>query len=120
MSPTPLLSVQQLSLEVAKRSLIENLSFDVNPGDFVIVRGPNGSGKSTLLRALSGAEPIADGVVRCSVPPEFITLLPQSQNLAFDLLMTKADLLSLEIKGVKVSRFVAKNARAARRVYVIR
>lgn len=81
MSPTPLLSVHQLNLEVAKRSLIKNLSFDVNPGDLVIVRGPNGSGKSTLLRALSGAAPVAGGVVKCSVPPESITLLPQSQNL---------------------------------------
>ncbi len=39
--------------------LLENATFDLNPGEFVALAGPNGVGKTTLLRALSGQEPLA-------------------------------------------------------------
>lgn len=34
--------------------ILENISFEVNEGECVVLRGPNGSGKSTLLLALAG------------------------------------------------------------------
>ncbi len=41
--------IHHLSREIP---VFENLSFELNEGQFLIVRGPNGIGKSTLLRCL--------------------------------------------------------------------
>jgi zinc transport system ATP-binding protein len=43
--------------------VIEDVSLEVRPGEFVALVGPNGSGKSTLLNVLLGALPPRDGSV---------------------------------------------------------
>ena len=45
---------------VPKR-LLENVSFRIEPGEFVCVLGPSGAGKSTLARALLGDREITAG-----------------------------------------------------------
>jgi NitT/TauT family transport system ATP-binding protein len=42
---------------------VDNVSFDVHPGEFVTVVGPSGCGKSTLLRIASGLEDNTGGTV---------------------------------------------------------
>jgi iron complex transport system ATP-binding protein len=54
---TPLLQLQGVSVRRDGRPLLEVVSFDVSPGEFVAVVGPNGAGKSTLLRAVTGEWP---------------------------------------------------------------
>jgi zinc transport system ATP-binding protein len=49
---TPLLSVRNLKVAFGARSVIEDLSFDVQAGDCLAVIGPNGCGKTVLLKAL--------------------------------------------------------------------
>lgn len=44
-------------------TLLDSISLDLHPGEFVCIIGPSGSGKSTLLGALSGRSPATDGVV---------------------------------------------------------
>ena len=44
--------------------LLRDISFDVRPGDQIVVSGPSGSGKSLLLRALSLLDPLDCGEVR--------------------------------------------------------
>lgn len=54
----PDLVVNDLSLTFPDKDLglhvLEDISFSVNPEDFVCILGPSGSGKSTLLRVLAG------------------------------------------------------------------
>ncbi|BES69219.1 ABC transporter ATP-binding protein [Marinobacter nanhaiticus D15-8W] len=40
---------------------VDNVSMDVNEGEFVTLIGANGAGKSTTLRAISGLEPVRSG-----------------------------------------------------------
>ena len=47
-----LLTVKNLSVQIERKLIIENLSFELAPGEKLIVLGPNGAGKTILLRAL--------------------------------------------------------------------
>lgn len=43
---------------------LQDVSFEVEPGDRICLVGINGSGKTTLLRALAGVLPIHAGIIR--------------------------------------------------------
>lgn len=47
-----LIKVENLSLSYENMTVIENLNFEVNSGDYLCIVGENGSGKSTLVKAL--------------------------------------------------------------------
>ena len=47
-----LLTVQNLSLGYDSHTIVENLNFSVNAGDYLCIIGENGSGKTTLMKTL--------------------------------------------------------------------
>ena len=49
-----LLSCQDLSLGYEGKAILEHISFEVKPGDYLCIVGENGSGKSTLMKTILG------------------------------------------------------------------
>ena len=49
-----LVSVQSVSYNYNSESVLENVSFDVEEGDFLGIIGPNGAGKTTLFHCMLG------------------------------------------------------------------
>lgn len=58
-----LISCKNLTLAYEGRSVLKNLSFEVNKGDYFCILGENGSGKSTLMKALLGLMKPASGEI---------------------------------------------------------
>lgn len=59
----PLLSVSRLSKDYGDVRALQDVSFDVDAGEFVAVIGPSGSGKTTLIRCVNRLIEPTDGRV---------------------------------------------------------
>jgi len=57
-------SCKDLTVEVAGRLLVENLSFEVGRGEIIAVLGQNGSGKSLSLHTMAGLRATRRGNIR--------------------------------------------------------
>ena len=82
----PQLLCENLSLGYNTHTVVENLNFSVNTGDYLCIVGENGSGKSTLmktilglLKPLSGKITTGDGLL-----PDEIGYLPQQTEVQRD------------------------------------
>ncbi|SDE03312.1 ABC transporter ATP-binding protein [Glycomyces harbinensis] len=58
------ISIDDLSIELGGRRIVDRVSLEVEPGRRLALLGPNGSGKSTLLRSLYRLHRPASGSVR--------------------------------------------------------
>lgn len=54
---------ENLSLGYEGTLVAENISFDVNKGDYLCILGENGAGKSTLMKTLLGLIPLMGGSI---------------------------------------------------------
>ncbi len=52
----PVLEVQDLSFRYQEEMILQDISFSVNPGEFVAIIGPNGCGKTTLIKTILKSE----------------------------------------------------------------
>jgi len=56
-------AASKLALRFGERTLFEDLSFELAPGELLAVLGPNGTGKTSLIRILLGLLPPSAGHV---------------------------------------------------------
>lgn len=58
-----MISVKNLSRVFDKHKVVNDLSFEISPGDVVGFLGPNGAGKSTTMKMLTGFLPASSGTI---------------------------------------------------------
>tara|TARA_R110002049_G_scaffold221841_24_gene393373 strand:+ start:1712 stop:2509 length:798 start_codon:yes stop_codon:yes gene_type:complete len=73
-----MLKIQQLTVEVASKILISDISFDLEQGGYLCILGPNGAGKSTLLKALMGIVETTSGEI--TLNQQAVSRLSQKQR----------------------------------------
>ncbi len=67
-APAAQLSVKDVTKSYGPRTVLDQVSLTVRPGERAAVIGENGAGKSTLLRLLAGAETPDDGDITVVFP----------------------------------------------------
>ncbi len=58
-----ILQIQNIKKNFFEHKAIDDISFDVNPGEVVALIGPSGGGKSTILRAINFLDAIDSGKI---------------------------------------------------------
>ncbi len=98
-----MITAQRLAIRAGRRTLLQDVTLALRPGEVLAVVGPNGAGKSTLLRALSGerhpdaGEVTLEGRPLAEWPPVTLArrraVVSQSDALAFP--MRAAEVVAL-------------------------
>jgi multiple sugar transport system ATP-binding protein len=88
---------------------VDNVSFEVKEGEFLVLLGPSGSGKTTTLRCIAGLEEIDDGEVYIGgkkmndLPPSERDVAMVFQSYALYPYMTVYDNIAFPLKIRKVT-----------------
>ncbi|MFE2821882.1 ABC transporter ATP-binding protein [Streptomyces sp. NPDC059271] len=57
----PVLRLRDIGWTVGGATIVDSVSFDVRPGEFLAFIGPNGAGKTSLFNLISGIGPVSRG-----------------------------------------------------------
>ena len=110
------LRVAGVSVSLAGRQVLDDVSFTVGAGQFTGLIGPNGAGKTTLLRVILGLQRATAGTVSVLGEPRSrrnpsIGYVPQKVLLDPDLPMRARDLVALGIDGNRFGMPLPSRAR---------
>ncbi len=112
----PIISYRNVSKRWGSTLAVDNVSLDIEPGEFFALLGPSGCGKTTLLRMLAGLEVPSEGQVLIDgqdmddIPPNKRAVNMVFQSYAVFPHMTVADNVAY---GLKIDR-VPQQQRDAR------
>lgn len=79
-----MLSLKNISKHFQNKAVVDDVSFDVQPGEIVVLLGKSGVGKSTILRILTGLETYESGAITLDnqpVPQQSVGMVFQEFNL---------------------------------------
>jgi zinc/manganese transport system ATP-binding protein len=99
-----ILTVEGVSVSLAGRQILDEVSFAIGAGQFTGLIGPNGAGKTTLLRVILGLQRTTEGNVAVlgrprSLRAQPIGYVPQKVLLDPDMPMRARDLVALGLDG---------------------
>jgi zinc/manganese transport system ATP-binding protein len=105
-SSIPAVELRHVTLQLGHRAVLRDVSFRVEPGEFIGVLGPNGSGKTTLMRAILGLLPPKQGELRVfgHTPRQGnakIGYLPQLRTVLPDLRVRGVDFIGSSLNGYR-------------------
>ncbi len=111
-----ILTVDEVSVTLAGRQVLDNVSFTIGPGQFTGLIGPNGAGKTTLLRVILGLQRPTAGSVAILRRPRSrrnpsIGYVPQKVLLDPDMPMRARDLVALGLDGHRFGIPLSSRAR---------
>jgi multiple sugar transport system ATP-binding protein len=75
------ITLHNLTKSFGKTVVVDNLSLEINDGEFVVLLGPSGCGKTTTLRMLAGLEQATSGQILIDGQP-VNDLPPQRRDVA--------------------------------------
>lgn len=88
-----MIETKNLSYSINGKKILDNVSFQIDRGDFVALLGPNGSGKTTLIKILSGVYRDYSGAANLNLMrirqmrprgiAQFVAVVPQEAHFAF-------------------------------------
>ncbi|WP_425563518.1 ATP-binding cassette domain-containing protein [Microbulbifer aestuariivivens] len=105
-----MITAEHLSLEVAGRTLLQDISLQLLPRQIVTVIGPNGAGKTTLLRLLLGLSRPTGGRIQRR-PGLRLGYMPQRMQVDASMPMSVTRFLQLGQPGISRAEADAALAR---------
>lgn len=96
-TPPAMIAVRGLAVARGGLPVLEGLTFDLAPGQALVLRGPNGIGKTTLLRSLAGLQPPLAGSI--SAPPESVAYAGHADGIKATLSVTENLRFWAEVHG---------------------
>jgi zinc/manganese transport system ATP-binding protein len=98
------ITLDHATLHIGGRSVLSDVSFTIESGEFIGLLGPNGAGKTTLMRAILGLLPPGGGRIEVfGRPPErgnpAIGYFPQLRTVLPDLRVRGRDFIASSLNG---------------------
>ncbi|GAA3661425.1 anchored repeat-type ABC transporter ATP-binding subunit [Microbacterium marinilacus] len=102
--PAPALEVQNVSVELGGRPVLQGADLTARSGELVGLIGPNGAGKTTLLRTILGLLSPTDGRVSVDGHPAkpgrtAIGYVPQRHDFAWEFPISVANVVATGLTG---------------------
>ncbi len=116
-SAPPALDVEDVTVRLAGRTVLDQVTFSVRAGEFTGLIGANGAGKTTLFRVILGLQPPAAGRVRIGSGGRSgrdVGYVPQKFLLDPDMPLRGRDLVALGLDGQRLGLPLPSRSRRAR------